>query len=69
MTEEQLIESFNERAAIIEYEAKQPRATAELAAYAELRKIVGRTPSGRAVVLPIEIRRIVSESVNKEFAK
>jgi predicted transcriptional regulator len=64
VTDEQLIELFNERASITEYEAKQPRATAELAAYGELRKLVGRS-----FVLPIEIRRVVSDSVNKELSK
>lgn len=67
MTDEQLIELWNERAAIIEYEGKRPRIEAELAAYAEARKVVGRTPSMRAVVLPIEIRRVLSETVNSEF--
>ena len=69
MTDEQLIELFIERAAIIEYEAKRPRVDAELAAYAELRKLVGRTADGRAVALPVEIRRVVSGSVNLELAK
>ncbi len=69
MTDEQLIERFNERAAIMEYDGKRPRIDAELASYAELRKLVGRTPSGRAVVLPLEIRRVVSSSVNFELAK
>ena len=67
MTDEQLIELFNERAAIIEYDGKRSRVDAELAAYGEMRKLVGRTPSGRAVVLPVEIRRVVSETVNKTF--
>ncbi len=69
MTDEQLIERFNERAAIMEYCGKQSRIDAELASYAELRKMVGRTPSGRAVVLPIEIRRVVSATVNKELER
>jgi hypothetical protein len=59
-----ILELFNERAAIIEYESKQPRTVAELAAYGELRKLVGRS-----FVLPIEIRRVVSDSVNKELSK
>ena len=53
----------------MEYCGGMKRTDAELASYAELRKIVGRTPSGRAVLLPIEIRLVISESVNKEFAK
>jgi len=69
MTDEQLIERFNERAAMMEYCGKQSRIDAEMASYAELRKLVGRTPSGRAVVLPIDIRRVVSETVNKEFER
>lgn len=69
MTDEQLIERFNELAAIMEYCGKQSRIDAEMASYAELRKLVGRTPSGRAVVLPIDIRRVVSETVNKEFER
>ena len=64
-----LIELFNERAAIFEYDAGMKRTDAELASYAELRKLVGRHPDGRAVVLPVEIRRVVSGSVNKEFTK
>jgi len=64
-----LIERFNERAAIMEYCGGMSRTDAELASYAELRKLVGRHLSGRAVVLPIEIRRVVSASVNKEFTK
>ena len=69
MSDEQLIERFNERAAIMEFDGKQSRIDAELASYAELRTLVGRTPSGRAVVLPVEIRRVVSETVNKELER
>ena len=64
-----LIERFQERAAIMEYCGGMKRTDAELASYAELRKLVGRTPSGRAIVFPVEIRRVVSASVNKEFSK
>lgn len=53
MTDEQLIERFNERAGIMEFDGKQSRIDAEMASYAELRTLVGRTPSGRAVVLPV----------------
>lgn len=67
MTDEQLIELFEERAAIREFDGKLSRVDAELGAYGELRKLVGRTPSGRAVVLPHAIRRVVSETVNKTF--
>jgi hypothetical protein len=69
LSDSDLIERFNERAAIMEYCGGMKRTDAELASYAELRKLVGRTSSGRAVVLPIEIRRVVSGSVKKEFAK
>ena len=69
MTDEHLIERFNERAAIREYCGKQSRIDAEMASYAELRTLVGRTPSGRAVVLPIDIRRVVSATVNKEMKR
>jgi hypothetical protein len=66
---DKLIELFHERAAIRQYCGGESRTDAELASYAELRKLVGRHPDGRAVALPIEIRRVVSGSVNKEFAK
>jgi hypothetical protein len=63
----QTIELFEERAAIIQHCGKRTKADAELSAFAEARDRAGRSPTGRAVVLPYPIRRTVSDTVNKEF--
>lgn len=55
-TEQELIEIFEERAAIREYEAGMSRSDAEKAAYFDWRKIVGKE-----VKVPDEIRKIVAK--------
>lgn len=67
MDDSQVIELFNERAAIIQHCGNRTKVDAELAAFSEARAVAGRLPSGRAVVLPYAIRQVISESVNKEF--
>ena len=42
MREEQILELWNERAAIMEFEANMTRTQAERAAYYDLRKVLGR---------------------------
>jgi hypothetical protein len=53
-----LLELFHERAAIIEFEAKQPRREAEKRAYYELRRIYGRD------AIPREVTDIVRDAIN-----
>lgn len=67
MDKDQLIERFQERAAIMEYCGGMKRSSAELAAYAEVKRIVGRHPDGRAVALPEEIRKIVKVALEQGF--
>lgn len=55
-TEQELIEIFEERAAIREYEAGMSRSEAEKAAYFDWRKIVGDK-----VKVPEEIRKLASK--------
>ena len=42
MREEQILELWNERAAIMEFEANMTRTQAERAAYYDLRKVLGK---------------------------
>jgi hypothetical protein len=64
---QQLIERFNERAAIMEYCGGMKRPAAELASYAEVKKLVGRHSDGRAVALPEEIRKTVKVALEQGF--
>ena len=64
---EQLIERFNERAAICEYGGGLSKADAEWIAYLEVKKLVGRTNEGNAVALPDEITKLVKVATNQKF--
>jgi len=55
-TEQELIEIFDERAAIREYDAGMSRSDAEKAAYFDWRKIVGKD-----VKVPDEIRKVAGK--------
>lgn len=55
-TEQELIEIFEERAAIRQYDGGMERKQAEQAAYFDWRKIVGKE-----VKVPDEIRKIVAK--------
>lgn len=52
-TAEQVLEIWNERSAIMEFEANMPRAEAERKAYEDMRKLYGIFP------MPDEMRKIL----------
>lgn len=54
-----LLELFNERAAIMEHEAKLPRAKAEWAAFVEMRQIYGRDK------IPDEVKAIARKAAEE----
>ena len=54
-----LVELFHERSAIIEYEAKLPRAKAEWAAFVEMRQIYGRDK------IPDEVKAIARKAAEE----
>lgn len=62
-----LIELFRERVAICEVEAGLSKADAEWIAFLDVRKLVGRTPDGRAVALPKEIVEAVKAAKDQKF--
>lgn len=57
MTDAQMIEIFEERAAIAEYDGKLPRHEAEIAAYRDLRKQLGQ-----GVAVPVAIQETVKRA-------
>ena len=64
---DQLIELFEERAAIKQHCGGTSKADAEWEAYLEVKKLVGRTEDGNAVALPQEIVRVVKEAKEQKF--
>jgi len=64
---DQLIELFDERAAIKQYCGGMTKADAEWESYLEIKKLVGRTKDGAAVLLPPEIINVVKEAKEQKF--
>jgi hypothetical protein len=67
LSESDLIELFNERAAICEFCGGLKRADAEWLAYMEVKKLAGRTKEGNAIPLPAEIVKIVKIAKEQKF--